>query len=74
MYIFIILAHNIIVKRKGVIIMNNINTCIKCSVNNCTYHAQEKNYCTLNEIQVGTHESNPTMTECTDCESFKLKH
>ncbi|WP_294372882.1 DUF1540 domain-containing protein [uncultured Clostridium sp.] len=51
----------------------DINSSIKCSVSNCSYHAQEKNYCTLNEIQVGTHESNPTMVECTDCQSFKVK-
>ena len=30
-------------------------------------------YCGLNTIQVGTHEANPTMAECTDCQSFKLK-
>ena len=51
----------------------DINSSIKCSVNKCTYHAQSQDYCTLNEIQVGTHESNPTMTECTDCQSFKVK-
>ena len=27
----------------------------------------------LSTIQVGTHEANPTMVECTDCQSFKLK-
>ena len=51
----------------------DVNSSIKCSVNNCKYHAQKKDYCTLNEIQVGTHESNPTMIECTDCKSFALK-
>ena len=65
-------ANNIYVNRKGVIFMD-IDSSIKCSVSNCSYHAQEKNYCTLNEIQVGTHESNPTMVECTDCQSFKVK-
>lgn len=49
------------------------NKSIACTVNNCSYHAQEKNYCTLDAIQVGTHESNPTQVECTDCQSFKLK-
>lgn len=51
----------------------DINSSIKCSVNNCKYHAETKDYCTLNEIQVGTHEANPTMVECTDCKSFMLK-
>lgn len=51
----------------------DVNSCIKCSVNNCKHHAQVQDYCTLNEIQVGTHEANPTMIECTDCKSFALK-
>ncbi|MBS5080822.1 MAG: DUF1540 domain-containing protein [Clostridiales bacterium] len=49
------------------------NESIKCSVNNCTHHAETENYCTLNAIKVGTHESNPTKIECTDCESFVNK-
>ena len=49
------------------------NPSIECSINNCRYHAQSVNYCTLNKIKVGTHESNPTQVECTDCESFELK-
>lgn len=51
----------------------SVNESIKCTVNNCKYHANEKNYCTLNEIQVGTHECNPVQKECTDCNSFELK-
>lgn len=49
------------------------NTCIECSVNNCAYHANQVDYCTLDKIKVGTHECNPTQVQCTDCESFKLK-
>lgn len=49
------------------------NSCIQCSVNNCAYHANKEDYCTLDKIKVGTHESNPTQVECTDCESFKMK-
>lgn len=51
----------------------NKNESIKCSVNNCAYHACAENYCTLSTINVGTHESNPTKKECTDCESFEMK-
>ncbi|RPF47961.1 uncharacterized protein DUF1540 [Hydrogenoanaerobacterium saccharovorans] len=47
------------------------NECIKCTVQQCTYHCKDKNYCSLDCITVGTHESNPTMEQCTDCESFK---
>ena len=53
--------------------MENINQSIACTVVSCRHHHDQKNYCTLNAIQVGTHEANPTMVECTDCQSFKLK-
>ena len=48
------------------------NKAIGCSVRSCEYNASS-NYCTLDKIQVGTHETNPTQVECTDCESFKVK-
>lgn len=48
------------------------NKSIGCSVRSCEYHASS-DYCTLDKIQVGTHEPNPTQVECTDCESFKVK-
>lgn len=50
-----------------------VNQSIKCTVNNCKYNEEAQSYCTLQQIQVGTHEKNPTMTECTDCKSFELK-
>ena len=37
------------------------NSSIKCNVNNCG----------LSSIQVGTHESSPSMDQCTDCQSFQ---
>ena len=49
------------------------NECIKCTVSQCRYHCTDKNYCSLDCIQVGTHEMNPTMDQCTDCQSFALK-
>ena len=49
------------------------NESIKCTVSQCTYHCEDKNYCSLPCIQVGTHEANPTMDQCTDCQSFKVK-
>lgn len=52
-------------------LVNGKNESIQCSIDNCEYHAKEMNYCTLDTIKVGTHEANPTMKECTDCESFK---
>ncbi len=49
------------------------NESIKCSVHQCKYHNHSENYCTLSSINVGTHETNPTVVECTDCQSFMLK-
>lgn len=49
------------------------NPSIKCSVQQCKYHAGSEEYCALNSIKVGTHEANPTMNQCTDCESFEVK-
>ena len=49
------------------------NMSIQCTVTNCANHCQEKQYCGLEAITVGTHEANPTMDQCTDCQSFKLR-
>ncbi len=56
--------------------MNNnskANHAIGCTVTQCRYHCNQENYCSLDSIQVGTHESNPTMEQCTDCMSFEMK-
>lgn len=49
------------------------NESIMCTVTQCANHCADKNYCALDRITVGTHENNPTMKECTDCQSFQLK-
>ena len=51
----------------------NPNKSIKCTVTQCKHHCKSEDYCALSSIVVGTHESNPTMIECTDCTSFELK-
>ncbi len=53
---------------------SNVNKSIKCTVTQCKNHCDTADYCSLSAIQVGTHESNPTMVECTDCNSFQLKN
>ncbi len=53
--------------------VNGKNESIQCTIKNCTHHAANADYCTLDTILVGTHEANPTQKECTDCESFKNK-
>ena len=52
---------------------NNANKSIECSVKECAHHCSDVNYCSLNTIKVGTHETNPTMYQCTDYNSFELK-
>ncbi|MGG7162901.1 DUF1540 domain-containing protein [Clostridium ihumii] len=49
------------------------NKSIGCTVNQCKHHDGSENYCTLTQINVSTHESNPTQIECTDCASFEKK-
>ena len=49
------------------------NKCIECTVKQCAYHCDTENYCSLDRIMVGTHESNPAMDQCTDCKSFRKK-
>jgi hypothetical protein len=46
------------------------NPCIQCDVGNCQFHCGSENYCTLNTVKIGTHENNPKVPECVDCESF----
>lgn len=53
--------------------MNNANHSIQCSVQQCEHHCGKENYCTLNTVNIGTHELNPTKDECVDCKSFELK-
>lgn len=50
------------------------NSSIKCTVKECKYNCDTESYCSLESIKVGTHESNPTVPECTDCESFVRKN
>ena len=51
----------------------NWNRSIQCTVTQCKHHCGSENYCSLDQIQVGTHESDPTVKECTDCMSFAKK-
>ncbi|PYG87072.1 uncharacterized protein DUF1540 [Ruminiclostridium sufflavum DSM 19573] len=53
--------------------MNSKNPSIACTVSSCKFHSSSEDYCALQKIQVGTHESDPTMIECTDCQSFEKK-
>ena len=52
---------------------NQENRSIQCSVENCKHHCSQGNFCSLNCIRVGTNETNPTVPECTNCQSFLMK-
>ena len=47
------------------------NPSIKCTVDECKYHAQTENYCSLN-VQVEKHEI-VQLLRIPDCNSFELK-
>lgn len=49
------------------------NKSIECSVTSCNHHCGTQNYCSLDQIHVGTHETDPTVEACTDCRSFEKK-
>ena len=48
----------------------NANKCIECTVQQCAHHCQGENYCSLNKILVGTHESD---TLCCSYKEEKIK-
>ena len=52
----------------------NANKAIGCTVTQCKHHCCGENYCSLNKIEIVTHEANPTVSQCTDCSSFAPKN
>ncbi len=51
----------------------NANKSIGCNVTSCKHHCMTENYCSLDKIQVNTHEAHPTQCQCTNCASFAVK-
>ena len=49
------------------------NQCIACTVTSCKHHNDKKDYCSLEKITVGIHDTRPAEYPCTDCRSFQLK-
>lgn len=47
------------------------NPSIKCSVDECSFHCGKENYCSLNEIKVGSCKSTVNSSEATECASFR---
>ncbi len=53
--------------------MEKANKSIHCTVDQCLHHCQSESYCALDCVNIGTHETNPAMDQCTDCKSFMRK-
>ena len=49
------------------------NKSIECFVSQCDHHCGTENFCTLDQIKVSTHESDPKVCQCVDCMSFEKK-
>lgn len=49
------------------------NHSVECSVSCCKNHCVDCDCCSLSRVRIGTHESNPEVCECTDCECFEKK-
>ncbi len=50
---------------------NEANRCIMCNVGSCKHHCGSEDYCSLDCVSIGTHETDPAMNQCTDCLSFE---
>jgi len=51
----------------------NANKCIECTVQQCAYHCDSENYCSLDRIRVHTPEAKHTQDPCTDYKSFRKR-
>ena len=49
------------------------NPNIHCTVEQCCHNLCSEHFCTLNMVEIGTHEPNPTVKECVDCNSFQKR-
>ena len=49
------------------------NPCIQCTVRQCRHNLCKEDFCTLDTVRIGTHEANPSVKECVDCNSFEKR-
>lgn len=47
------------------------NNSIVCNVQECKYHAGQKDLCTLSKIQIGRSRKQVDSKDCTECDSFE---
>lgn len=53
---------------------NTPNKSIHCTVEQCKFNSKSEKLCTLDQVSIGTHEMNPTVPECVDCNSFQAEN
>lgn len=49
----------------------DVNKSIACTVSDCKNHCKNKDYCSLNRIEIEAHKANPNACENVDCKSFE---
>lgn len=49
------------------------NYSIHCTVEDCRYHCNKENYCSLDCVNIGSHEKNPVSERGVDCKSFECR-
>ncbi len=52
---------------------NRKNPNIRCTVGQCRHNLCTENFCTLDQVRIGTHEAEPSVPECVDCISFEKR-
>lgn len=49
------------------------NPNIHCTVGQCRHNLCTEPFCTLDTVHIGTHETEPSVKECVDCNSFEKR-
>ena len=49
------------------------NASIHCTVDQCRHNLCTEHFCTLDMVRIGTHEEDPSVKECVDCDSFEKR-
>lgn len=49
------------------------NPNIHCTVDQCKHNCCSEPYCMLDTVHISTHEPEPSVKECVDCNSFEKR-
>ncbi len=64
-------SFTVLQKRRLNLKMDEINKSIACTVNDCKNHCKNRNFCSLDKIEIQSHKANPNACENVDCKSFE---